>query len=55
MSAFVGTSPVLQAVLATLFTCGMTAAGAALVFGTKNVPRKLLDAMLGFAANHSNG
>src|SRR5215213_9119418 len=28
----------------------MTAAGAALVFGTKNVPRKLLDAMLGFAA-----
>src|SRR5829696_377422 len=28
----------------------MTALGAALVFGTKNVPRKLLDAMLGFAA-----
>src|SRR3712207_4661084 len=28
----------------------MTAAGASLVFGTKNVPRKLLDAMLGFAA-----
>ena len=39
-----------QAVLATCFTWGMTAAGAALVFGTKNVPRKLLDAMLGFAA-----
>ncbi|MBA3617449.1 MAG: ZIP family metal transporter [Actinomycetota bacterium] len=33
-----------------MFTWGMTAAGAALVFGTKNVPRKLLDAMLGFAA-----
>ena len=45
-----GLPPVLQAFLATLFTWGMTAAGAALVFGTKNVPRKLLDAMLGFAA-----
>src|ERR671911_187885 len=45
-----GLSPVLQALLATLFTWGMTAAGAALVFGAKNVPRKLLDAMLGFAA-----
>jgi hypothetical protein len=33
----------------------MTAAGAALVFGTKNVPRKLLSAMQGFAVNHSNG
>ncbi len=41
--------PVLQAFLATLFTWGMTAAGAALVFGTKKVSRKLLDSMLGFA------
>ncbi len=40
----------LQAFLATLFTWGMTALGAALGFGTKKVPRKLLDAMLGFAA-----
>ena len=47
---FSGLSPVVQALLATMFTWGMTAAGAALVFGTKNVPRKLLDAMLGFAA-----
>ncbi len=47
---FAGLPPVLQAFIATLFTWGMTAAGAALVFGTKNVPRKLLDAMLGFAA-----
>jgi zinc transporter, ZIP family len=47
---FAGLSPVLQAFLATLFTWGMTALGASLVFGTKNVPRKLLDAMLGFAA-----
>jgi zinc transporter, ZIP family len=48
--AFADLPPVLQAFLATMFTWGMTAAGAALVFGTKNVPRKLLDAMLGFAA-----
>lgn len=40
----------MQAFLATLFTWGMTALGASLVFGTKKVPRKLLDAMLGFAA-----
>jgi zinc transporter, ZIP family len=45
-----GLSPIVQALLATLFTWGMTAVGAALVFGAKNVPRKLLDAMLGFAA-----
>jgi ZIP family zinc transporter len=49
-AAIAGMPPVLQALLATLFTWGMTAAGAALVFGTKNVPRRLLDAMLGFAA-----
>jgi ZIP family zinc transporter len=48
--AVAGLSPVLQAFLATMFTWGMTAAGAALVFGTKSVPRRLLDAMLGFAA-----
>jgi ZIP family zinc transporter len=50
VGAFAGLSPVLQAFLATMFTWGMTATGAALVFGTKNVPRKLLDSMLGFAA-----
>lgn len=42
--------PVLQALLATMFTWGMTALGASLVFGTRKVSRKLLDAMLGFAA-----
>jgi len=47
---FSGLSPILQALLATMFTWGLTALGAALVFGTKNVPRKVLDAMLGFAA-----
>ena len=50
IEAFAGLPPVVQALLATSFTWGMTAAGAALVFGTKNVPRRLLDAMLGFAA-----
>jgi ZIP family zinc transporter len=41
---------VLQTLLATMFTWGVTALGAALVFGTKQVERKLLDAMLAFAA-----
>lgn len=43
-------SPVLQALLATLFTWAVTAAGASLVFMKKNVEPKLLDGMLGFAA-----
>ena len=43
-------NPVLQALLATLFTWGVTAAGAALVFMKKTIDQKLLDSMLGFAA-----
>ncbi|MBN1996567.1 ZIP family metal transporter [candidate division KSB1 bacterium] len=43
-------NPVVQALFATLFTWGVTAAGAALVFVTSGVNRKLLDSMLGFAA-----
>ena len=43
-------NPVVQALLATLFTWGLTAAGAALVFLKKELSSKLLDAMLGFAA-----
>jgi zinc transporter, ZIP family len=50
IEAFSGLSPIVQTLIATMFTWGMTALGVALVFGTKNVPRKLLDAMLGFAA-----
>ena len=50
IEALAGLPPVVQALIATMFTWGMTAAGAALVFATKKVPRKLLDAMLGFAA-----
>ncbi len=42
--------PVAQALLATLFTWGVTALGAAMVFTTKNISRKTLDFMLGFAA-----
>jgi zinc transporter, ZIP family len=43
-------NPVMQALIATLFTWGVTAAGAALVFFTKAVNRKVMDSMLGFAA-----
>ncbi|MCA9108449.1 MAG: ZIP family metal transporter [Planctomycetaceae bacterium] len=43
-------SPIVQALTAGAFTWGVTAIGAALVFFTKHVNRKLLDAMLGFAA-----
>jgi len=42
--------PVLQALLATSFTWFMTAFGAAMVFMAKDVSRKVLDGMLGFAA-----
>ena len=42
--------PVFQAFLATCFTWGVTAVGAATVFLTRVVNRRLLDAMLGFAA-----
>jgi ZIP family zinc transporter len=50
MSTFSTLNPIVQALLATIFTWGMTAAGAATVFLTKNVSRSLLNAMLGFAA-----
>jgi len=42
--------PVTQALLATCFTWGMTALGAATVFMAKGVNRRVLDGMLGFAA-----
>ena len=47
---FKGLSPVIQALLATLFTWFLTASGAAVVFFTKELNRKTLDGMLGFAA-----
>ncbi len=45
-----GLSPVIQALMGTLFTWSMTAAGAAAVFLFKSISRKVLDGMLGFAA-----
>ncbi|KRG14618.1 ZIP family metal transporter [Lederbergia galactosidilytica] len=41
--------PVTQALIATLFTWGMTALGASLVFATKSLNQRLMDSMLGFA------
>ena len=43
-------NPITQALFATLFTWGVTAAGAALVFFVKKVNPKVMDSMLGFAA-----
>ncbi len=45
-----GFSPVIQALIATLFTWAVTAAGAAVVFFVRDMSRKTLDGMLGFAA-----
>lgn len=45
-----GFSPVIQALIATLFTWGVTALGASLVFFFKKINRNLLNGMLGFAA-----
>ena len=42
--------PVAQALLAGLFTWALTALGAATVFITKEIDKKILDTMLGFAA-----
>jgi len=47
---FAGLNPVMQALLATLFTWAMTATGASAVFFFKELDRRLLDAALGFAA-----
>jgi ZIP family zinc transporter len=50
MNWFANQPVVLQALLATLFTWALTALGAATVFFFKNINRKVLDGMLGFAA-----
>jgi ZIP family zinc transporter len=42
--------PIIQALLATCFTWGMTASGAAVVFFFRTINRTVLDSMLGFAA-----
>jgi ZIP family zinc transporter len=43
-------NPILLALFATLFTWGVTALGASLVFFFKTINKKVLNAMLGFAA-----
>lgn len=51
MIAFFATlHPVVQALVATLFTWSVTALGAALVFPFVSISRKVMDGMLGFAA-----
>ena len=51
MSFLSDLAPPLQALLAGLFTWGLTAAGAALVFLQRRPSRMLLDVMLGKAAD----
>lgn len=43
-------SPVMQTLVATLFTWGVTALGAGMVFFFKSIDKRVLDSMLGFAA-----
>jgi ZIP family zinc transporter len=50
MQWFFNLDPILQALLATLFTWFVTALGSAMVFFFKQIKRHVLDAMLGFAA-----
>ena len=50
LTFFYELNPIWQAFLATLFTWGLTALGAAVVFFTRSVNRRLLASMLGFAA-----
>lgn len=50
ISWFIDQDPVKQALLATLFTWGVTALGASMVFFFKRINRKVMDGMLGFAA-----
>ena len=49
-SGWQGMNPVLLALLATLFTWGLTALGAAMVFFFKAINKRVLNTMLGFAA-----
>jgi ZIP family zinc transporter len=50
LEQFSALHPILQALLATCFTWLMTALGAAVVFWRRDISRKVLDWMLGFAA-----
>lgn len=50
MGSFSTFNPVLQALLATLFTWGVTALGASPVFFAKTINQRLMDGLLGMAA-----
>ncbi len=50
VSWFLGLSPVLQALMATLFTWFLTALGASFVFFFVSINQKAMDGLLGFAA-----
>ena len=50
VQAFVQLHPVIQALLATLFTWGLTALGASMVFFFRTIKTGVMDIMLGFAA-----
>src|SRR4030043_1656574 len=50
MDFFQNFHPVLQALIATCFTWGLTAFGAAGIFIARDISKKILDTMLGFAA-----
>ena len=47
---FKALDPIVQALIATCFTWGVTALGASLVFFFKAINQKVFDGMLGFAA-----
>ncbi|MFA5474485.1 MAG: ZIP family metal transporter [Acholeplasmataceae bacterium] len=50
MDWFMSQSPVIQALIGTLFTWGVTALGAGLVFFFKTIERNVFNLMLGFAS-----
>ena len=50
MEWFSGLSPIIQALIGTLFTYAVTALGAAMVFFFVTIKKRTLDGMLGFAA-----
>lgn len=50
MKWFIEQSPLMQGFLATLFTYGVTVAGAAAVFAVRCVNKKIMDVMMGFSA-----
>lgn len=50
MNFFYELNPIIQTLLATLFTWGITALGASLVFIFRKPNKSIMDAMLGFAA-----